>query len=174
MKMLDTIKVPLQAQWQTSSLGVRWRAMPARDRMALLWLGMFLGLVLLYLLLWLPAERRLASAREYFETQRSLHAYLQLHAPKARSVQSQPQSQVEPERLQGLVTATAAQQGLAVERIDSDAPGTVQVNLQPAAFASLLRWFGVLEGQGVRIDEAGMDRNEDGRVTARVSLKVGS
>ncbi len=174
MKMLDTFKAPLQAQWQTSSLGVRWRAMPARDRMALLGLGVFLGLVLLYLLLWLPAERRLVSAREYFETQRGLHAYLQRHAPEARLVQSQPQSQVEPDRLQGLVTATAAEQGLAVERIDSDAPGTVQVNLQPAAFPSLLRWFGVLEGQGVRIGEAAMDRNEDGRVTARVSLKVGS
>ncbi|MNF17653.1 General secretion pathway, M protein [compost metagenome] len=50
----------------------------------------------------------------------------------------------------------------------------MQVNLQPAAFPNLLRWFGVLEGQGVRIDEAGLNRNEDGRVTARVSLKAGS
>ncbi|AOE84590.1 type II secretion system protein GspM [Pseudomonas sp. TCU-HL1] len=171
--MLDAIKTPLQTQWQASALGRRWRAIPSRDRMALLGLGLFLGLVLLYLLLWLPAERRLASARDYFETQRGLHAYLQLHAPQARTVQSQPQSQVDPERLQGLVTATAAEQGLAVERIDSDAPGAVQVNLQPAAFPVLLRWFGVLEGQGVRIDEAGLDRSEDGRVTARVSLKVG-
>lgn len=172
--MLDAIKTPLRSQWQTSSLAVRWRVLPARDRMALLGLGMFLGLVLLYLLFWLPTERRLASARDYFETQRSMHAYLQLHAPEARAVQSQPQAQVEPARLQGLVTATAAEQGLAVERVDSDAPGAVQVNLQPAAFPSLLRWFGVLEGQGVRIEEAGLDRTEDGRVTARVSLKAGS
>ena len=172
--MLDAIKAPLQTQWQASSLGIRWRALPVRDRTALLGLGIFLGLVLLYLLLWLPAERRLARAREHFESQRGLHAYLQQRAPEARSVRVQPQSQVDPERLQGLVTATAAEQGLAIERVDSDAPGAVQVNLQPAAFPSLLRWFGVLEGQGVRIEEAGLDRNEDGRVTARVSLKVGS
>lgn len=173
MKMLDTIKTPLQAQWQSSSLAVRWRALPPRDRMALVGLGLFLGLVLLYLLLWLPAERRLSSAREYFEAQRGLHTYLQRHAPQARTLQSRPQAtQVEPERLQGLVTATAAEQGLAVERIDSDAPGAVQVSLQPAAFPSLLRWFGVLEGQGVLIEEAGLDRGEDGRVAARVSLKV--
>jgi general secretion pathway protein M len=174
MKMLDAIKTPLQTQWQASSLALRWRALPPRDRMALIGLGLFLGLVLLYLLLWLPAERRLTGAREYFEAQRGLHAYLQRHAPQARTLQSRPQTQVEPERLQGLVTATAAEQGLAVERIDSDAPGAVQVNLQPAAFPSLLRWFGVLEGQGVRIEEAGLDRSEDGRVAARVSLKVGS
>ncbi|MDH4569473.1 general secretion pathway protein GspM [Pseudomonas sp. BN414] len=172
--MLDAIKTPLRTQWQASSLALRWRALPARDRTALLWLGIFLGLVLLYLLLWLPAERRLASNREYFEAQRGMHAYLQLHAPEARAVQSQPQIKVDPERLQGLVTTTAAEQGLAVERIDSDAPGAVQVNLQPAAFPSLLRWMGVLEGQGVRIEEAGLDRTEDGRVTARVSLKAGS
>ncbi|MFC5695114.1 type II secretion system protein M [Pseudomonas sp. GCM10022186] len=171
--MLDSVRAPLQAQWQASALGARWRALPQRDRVALAGLGLFLVLVLLYLLLWLPAERRLASAREHFETQRGLHSYLQVHAPRARAMQSRPQGQVDPERLQGLVTATAAAQGLAVERIDSDAPGAVQVNLQPAAFPNLLRWFGVLEGQGVRIDEAGLDRNEDGRVTARVSLKVG-
>ncbi|WP_271411727.1 type II secretion system protein M [Pseudomonas sp. Q1-7] len=172
--MIDAIKSPLQTQWQASSLGVRWRAMPARDRVALAGLGVFLGLVLLYLLLWLPAERRLASAREFFEDQRGLHAYLQLHAPQARAAQRQPLAQLDPERLQGLVTATAAEQGLAVERIDSDAPGAVQVNLQPAAFPSLLRWLGVLEGQGVRIEAAGLDRTDDGRVTARFALKVGN
>ncbi|BAN47764.1 type II secretion system protein M [Metapseudomonas resinovorans] len=172
--MLDAIKTPLQAQWQSSALGARWRSLPVRDRVALAGLGLFLGLMLLYLLLWLPAERRLASSREYFETQRGLHAYLQLHAPAARAVKVEPQTRVDPERLQGLVTATAAEQGLAVERIDSDGPGSVQVNLQPAAFPNLLRWFGVLEGQGVRIDEAGLNRNEDGRVTARISLKAGS
>lgn len=171
--MLDTLKAPLRAQWQASSLGQRWRALPARDRLALSGLLLFFGLVLLYLLLWLPAERRLAAAREYFETQRGLHAYLQLHAPQARATQGRPQARVEPERLQGLVTATAQQQGLAVERIDSDGPGAVQVSLQPTAFPNLLRWFGVLEGQGVRIEEAGLTRNEDGRVTARLSLKVG-
>ncbi|MFZ6047118.1 type II secretion system protein M [Pseudomonas sp. CR3202] len=171
--MLDAIRAPLQTQWQASTLGARWRTLPQRDRVALVGLGLFLGLVLLYVLLWLPAERGLASAREHFEHQRGLHAYLQTHAPRARLLQSRPQGQVDPERLQGLVTATATAQGLAVERIDSDAPGAVQVNLQPAPFPSLLRWFGVLEGQGVHIDEAGLDRNEDGRVTARVSLKVG-
>ena len=50
--MLDAIKAPLQTQWQASSLGVRWRALPARDRTALLGLGLFL-----------PSQRaRLASA----------------------------------------------------------------------------------------------------------------
>ncbi|WP_375738101.1 type II secretion system protein M [Pseudomonas boanensis] len=170
--MLDSIRTPLQAQWQSSGLATRWRGLPQRDRLALLVLGLFLSVVLLYLILWLPAERRLEEARQHYLSQRELHAYLQQRAPEARAVRVQPQLRIEPERLQGMVTATAAEQGLAVERIDSEAPGVLQVSLQPAAFASLLRWFAVLEGQGARIDEAGLDRSENGQVTARVTLRV--
>ena len=39
--------------------------------------------------------------------------------------------------------------------------------LQPAPFAKLLPWLEQLNGQGVRVAEAGLDRQVDGRVSAR-------
>ena len=39
----------LQLHWQRSPLALRWQALPARDRLALLALSLFLLLVLFYL-----------------------------------------------------------------------------------------------------------------------------
>ena len=50
--------------------------------------------------------------------------------------------------------------------------GAVQVNLQPVAFAQLLRWIQALEEQGVRVEAAGLDRAEENRVIARLGLRV--
>ncbi len=84
MKVMTQFHERLRAQAETSQLAIRWRGLPARDRLALLWLGAFLLLVVLYLALWRPAERHLQSARQYFTEQRALHAYIQQQAPNVR------------------------------------------------------------------------------------------
>ncbi|MGE8360020.1 type II secretion system protein M [Pseudomonas sp.] len=173
MGSLSTLKTPLAAQWQDSVLAQRWRSLPPRDRLALGLLALFLGAVLLYLLLWQPAQQRLNSARVAFEQERALYAYLQEKAPLARRVSLKPQVNLDPARLQGLVTASAAEQGLAIERVDSDGDGSLQVSLQPAPFSQLLRWFTALQEQGVTISEAGLDRGEENRVSTRLTLRAG-
>ncbi|WP_263144216.1 type II secretion system protein M [Pseudomonas sp. RIT-PI-AD] len=160
---------------QRALLAQRWQAMPSRDRLAITLLALFMLLVVLYLGLWLPAERRVEQAKTYFEQQRALNLYLQSRAPEVRGLQDRPaQASVDPARLQGVVTSTAAEQGLAVERLDNEGEAGVQVSLQPAPFPQLLRWFLQLQEQGVSIQEAGLDRAEEGRVAARLSLKAGS
>ena len=137
MKVMTQFHERLRAQAETSQLAIRWRGLPARDRLALLWLGAFLLLVVLYLALWRPAERHLQSARQYFTEQRALHAYIQQQAPNVRQADAAaPQAQIDPAALQGMVTASAAQAGLSVERLDSEGEGAVQVALQPAPFAA--------------------------------------
>lgn len=160
------------AQLDSSQLVQRWRSLAPREQLALGGLGLFLLLVVLYLTLWQPAQQRLQAAREAFATQRELHAYLQSQAPAARSLVSAPQQTIDPARLQGAVTASAATQGLTIERLDNAGDGTLQLNLQPAPFVQLLRWFSVLQEQGVQIAEAGLDRVDDNKVAARLNLRV--
>ncbi|MGB4075684.1 type II secretion system protein M [Pseudomonas sp.] len=160
------------AQLDSSVLLQRWRALAPREQLSLASLAGFLLLVLLYLTLWQPAQQRLAAARAAFETQRELNAYLHSQAPLARSLASVPQASVDPARLQGLVTASATTQGLTIERLDSDGEGVLQVSVQAAPFAQLLRWFAALQEQGVQIAEAGLDRGGDNLVAARLSLRV--
>ncbi|MEX6502079.1 type II secretion system protein M [Pseudomonas zhanjiangensis] len=173
MDSLHGVQRSLGARLEASPLPQRWRALAPSDRLALGGLAVFLAALSLYLLVWQPTQQGLARAREAFEQQRALHTYLQAQAPRARSLAGRSQAPVDPARLQGLVTASAAQQGLAVERLDSDANGALQVALQPAPFGQLLRWFAVLEEQGVRIAEAGLDRSEADGVGARLTLRVG-
>ncbi|MBS7662980.1 type II secretion system protein M [Pseudomonas lalucatii] len=172
MSSLSELKKPFAAQLRDSALGQRWQSLAPRERLALALLALFLLLVLLYLSLWRPAEQGRLAARAAYEQQRSLHAYLQAQAPLARSLASAPRASLDPARLQGVVTASAVEQGLVVERLDSAGEGTLEVSLQAAPFAQLLRWFVVLERQGVRIAEAGLDRGEDNQVAARLSLRV--
>jgi len=172
MSRLGELIKPSVAQLQGSWLVQRWSALQPRERLALGLLALFVLLTLLYLLLWQPARQGVTAARSAYEQERALHAYLQVQAPLARSLASKPQASLEPARLQGLVTASAAEQGLAIVRVDSDSDGSLQVSLQAAPFAQLLRWFSQLEQQGVRIAEAGLDRTEDNRVAARLTLSV--
>lgn len=160
------------AQLDNSVMLQRWRALAPREQLSLASLAGFLLLVLLYLTLWQPAQQRLLAARAAFETQRELNAYLHSQAPLARSLVSAPQTNVDPARLQGLVTASATTQGLTIERLDSDGEGVLQVSVQAAPFAQLLRWFAALQEQGVQIAEAGLDRGGDNLVAARLSLRV--
>ncbi|SUD59508.1 type II secretion system protein M [Ectopseudomonas oleovorans] len=163
----------LQLHWQRSPLAQRWQALPTRDRLALAALSVFLLLVLFYLALWQPAQRHAQAARAAFEEQRALYTYLQSRAPQVQGRDLQPRASLDPARLQGVVTASAAQQGLVIERLDTEGFGAVQVNLQPVAFAQLLRWIQALEEQGVRVEEAGLARAEENHVIARLSLRVG-
>ena len=176
MGSLRDFKRPIAAQLEGSLLLQRWRALQSRERLALGLLALFVLLALLYLLLWQPARQGVTAARSAYEQERALHAYLQAQAPLARSLVSslvsKPQASLDPTRLQGLVTASAAEQGLAIVRVDSDSDGSLKVSLQAAPFAQLLRWFSRLEQQGVRIAEAGLDRTEDNRVAARLTLTV--
>ena len=49
-----SLRSQLQQRVQLSPLGQRWQQLPSRDRLALLGLGAFMAVVLIYLALWLP------------------------------------------------------------------------------------------------------------------------
>jgi general secretion pathway protein M len=166
------LKNQLAERWQRSPLQRRWTTLVPRERMALVAMLVFLIGALLYISLWQPAQHRLHNAREALAQQLELSGYLQAKAPQARALVERPTSTVAPEQLQGLVTASAAAAQLTIERIDNQGDGSLQVNLQPVAFNLLLGWLKELEGQGVRIDEAGLDRSEEGLVTSRLMLRV--
>lgn len=174
MSALMRLTQPLQDSLQRSGLQGRWHSLPPRDRLALVVLGAALALTLLYLLLWQPVAQQAALARSHLQQQRTLHQYLQEHAPQVRARQGKPQLAIDPAALQGLVTASAGTQGLSIERMDNQGDGGLQISLQPTDFTRLLRWLVSLEEQGVRVDEAGLERADKGLVSARLLLRSGA
>ncbi|MNG41336.1 General secretion pathway, M protein [compost metagenome] len=50
----------------------------------------------------------------------------------------------------------------------------MQVSLQPAEFGRLLSWLVSLEEQGVRVEEAGLERADKELVSSRLLLRSGA
>lgn len=171
MNTLDRLQAHIQLQIRRSPLWPRWQQLPERDRLALLGLGAFLAAVLGYLLLWQPVQQQLKDSRNWYVQQSELHRYLLAHADQARQSPADPQTALDPQALQGLVTNSAQAAGLRIERVDSDASG-LQVNLAPGAFTTLLPWLRQLQHSGVGLNEVSLERAAGGQVLTRLNLEV--
>ena len=167
-------KQQLAVRLTDSPLWRRWQRLPPRDRLALGLLAAFLVALLFYLWLWLPAQRHAAAAREHYQAQRELYAYLEQNSELAQQMgRSGEQVMLAPEELQGLVTQSAQQSNLRIESFDSGADGGLQVSLPGASFALLLRWLAELQALGVNVGEVSLERAGEGQVDARVGLRAG-
>ena len=131
----------------------------------------FLALVLLYVMVWQPIIKRLDRAREYYQSQQVLYTYIQENAPKVRGA-GVTKVTLEPEQLQGLVTATAQQRGLPLERLDNDGGGLL-ISMAKVPFEPLLLWLSDLQSKGVRLSDVNLDRADTGKVDARITLQAG-
>lgn len=171
MKILTVWKEQVLAQLQQSPLIQRWQHLPSRERVALTVLAGFLALVLLYVMIWQPAFKRLDQARDYYQSQQVLHVYIQENASKV-SRSGSTESVLESEQLQGLVTSTAQQRGLSLERLDNDGSALL-ISMSKVPFETLLLWLSELQGKGVRLSDVNLDRADTGKVDARVTLQAG-
>ncbi len=118
MSGLSLWKEQALAQLRQSPLAQRWQHLPSRERVALLLLSGFLALVLGYVMVWQPIVQRVDRARSYYQSQQLLYTYIQENAAKARQLGA-AKTVLAPEQLQGLVTSSAQQRGLTLERMDT-------------------------------------------------------
>ena len=100
-----------------------------------------------------------------------LYTYIQENAPKVRGA-GVTKVTLEPEQLQGLVTATAQQRGLPLERLDNDGGGLL-ISMAKVPFEPLLLWLSDLQSKGVRLSDVNLDRADTGKVDARITLQAG-
>ncbi|MGK9067011.1 type II secretion system protein M [Stutzerimonas chloritidismutans] len=167
------LKQQLRVRLAESPLWLRWQRLQPRERLSLTLLGAFLLVVLFYLLLWQPAQQRVRDAREAFERERELYAYLQQNTELARQMSRSNPIVLAPEALQGLVTQSAQANGLTIESFDNGSDGSLQVSLPSASYPTLLRWFDEMQGNGAAIGEVSISQVGDGLVDARVSFLAG-
>ena len=162
----------LRVRFEQHSLQQRWRSLPARDRQVLQGLFCFAVLALLYLGFWRPVTRQLEVAQRDFEQQRELNAYLHAHAPQVQTLaEANTQETVTPDQLQGVVSLAANEQGLQVERFDSEGDGALLVSFQPSGFVPLLGWIKQLEARGVTIEQINLATQGNGLVSIRVLVR---
>lgn len=166
------LRQQMRVRLAESPLWLRWQRLQPRERLSLTLLGAFLLVVLLYVLLWQPAQQHARDAQAYFQQERELHAYLEQNTELARQMSRSNPVSLASEQLQGLVTQTAQQNGLTIESFDFGNDGSLQVTLPGAPYGTLLRWFDELQAAGATLAEVSISQAGEGIVDARVSFRA--
>jgi len=155
----------LQQSWQDSiaPLRQRWRALEPREQRALGIGGAAVLLLFLVYGLWLPSQRAALKAERQFDSNRALLLELQARTP-AGSAPGAGGS------LLGTASGTAGRAGLTLGRIEPEGDNRVRVWIEKADFNKVAAWLATLAAQGVRLDEAQIERLAAGGVSARFTL----
>jgi general secretion pathway protein M len=156
-------------------LRTRLISLPARERAAA-FAGIGLGAVLIiYLVIFLPLHTAVDARAKRVEQKRQQLAWLQGVAPQLQMLAAaQGASGPANESLVVLVDRTARESGLgnAITGQTPNGDAGVRVQMEAAAFDSLVQWLGALHRQqSVVIDSLSIDRTpKDGVVNASIVL----
>lgn len=171
----------LKDQPAVGKLIAQYDQLSRRDQQALLVLVVAVFLGLLYFAIWVPATSFHDSARAERENAAELLAWMQANETtikrlgNAQGEGSRGTSDVPDGRaLMALVTRSARESGLALQRFEPSGENAIRVWLEDAPFAEFAAWLEQLNSShGVIIDQAAMDRaDEPGRVSVRLTLTI--
>lgn len=160
-----SVMTSLRQSWQeaTAPLLQRWTLLQEREQRALLMLGTALLAFLLWGL-WLGSHRAAQKAEQQHTAARLLLRELQALAPAAAT------GAVAGGSVLRTTSDAAAASGLSLGRIEPEGEGRVRVWLEKADFNAVAGWLAALSQQGIRLEEAQVEKQAEGGVSARLSL----
>lgn len=143
-----------------------WAGRSRRERGLLVTMAALAVPVLSWLLVLMPLDRGLESARaeHWSATQRLIQV-----RSDADSVQGA--NSVAREAAQVIAERSAAAAGFAPTRLDPMPDGTVSVSFGAAKPAALSRWIRGLDGEGLFVDTINVRPNADGTVAVDATLR---
>jgi general secretion pathway protein M len=172
----------LKNQAGVRKLQMQYLLLLPRDQKALQWLGIALLTGFLYFALWLPATRyhdhaqtsRL-SAAELLTWMNSNSASISTLAGASRvdaGADTAINKPVDSRALMGLVTRSAQEFGLVLQRFEPSGDDSVRIWMDNVPFSDVASWLETLSVEnGVLINQAALEKTaEEGKVTARLTL----
>ena len=157
--------------------------LPARDRQALLVLAVALLLALLYFIVWRPAAGFHERTLNERENAQELLAWMQSNQEAIEALNpanntgagnSDVEKPVDGRALMALITRTADEADLALQRFEPGDENTVRVWMDSVPYTRVAGWLEMLANRhGVIIDQASMDRAETpGIISVRLTLTI--
>ena len=163
-------------------LTAQYDQLPRRDQQALLVLAIAVFLGILYFAIWRPATTFHDSAVSSRENAEELLAWMNANQSSLQKlsggVASQSSGSVDKpsdgRALMALVTRTAGESGLALQRFEPSGDDSIRVWLENVPFSQVSGWLETLNTRnGVEIEQASMDRQSDpGVVSVRLTLTI--
>ncbi|MBL3556969.1 MULTISPECIES: type II secretion system protein GspM [Marinobacter] len=172
----------IREQPAVGKLIAQYDQLPRRDQQALTVLAIAVLLGILYFAVWTPAVSFHDDALSERERSAELLAWMEANNDALKRLSgasgSQGNSPVDaPEdgrELMSLVTRSAGEAGLSLQRFEPSGDSAIRVWLDGAPFTEVASWLEQLNtGHGVQIDQASMDRqNDPGMVSVRLTLTI--
>lgn len=172
----------IKEQPAVGKLIAQYDQLPRRDQQALAVLAVAILLGILYFGVWRPATSFHNEAADARENATELLAWLEANRQSLERLSSAGAGQGStgadtPEdgrALMALVTRSASEAGLSLQRFEPSGEDAIRVWLEGARFTEVASWLEQLNtGHGVLIDQASMDRqNDPGIVSVRLTLTI--
>jgi general secretion pathway protein M len=163
----------LQQQWQASSVAKAYAALTERDRLAVLGLAAFLGLVVLYLGIWTPAHDWNLAADQRYQRQFGVLQWMRANEQDARAA---ARSSAAAQRggnnsMLTRVSSSADRAGVKLTRFQPEGGGGVAIVIQNQPFNAVLRWLDDLARERIQVRQLSLDRQgQSGLVNGRIKL----
>lgn len=172
----------IREQPAVGKLIAQYDQLPRRDQQALTVLAIAVLLGVLYFAVWTPAVSFHDEALSERERSAELLAWLEANRDSLRklsgttggSANSAVETPEDGRALMSLVTRSAGEAGLSLQRFEPSGDNAIRVWLEGAPFTDVAGWLEELNtGHGVQIDQASMDRqNDPGVVSVRLTLTI--
>lgn len=172
----------LKEQPSVGKLIAQYDQLPRRDQQALAVLAIAVFLGVLYFAVWSPVTRFHDEAVASKENASELLAWMQSNEPVIRSLSgngvgaaaSSADVPADGRALMGLVTRSAREAGLTLQRFEPSGEDAIRVWLEAVPYPEVAAWLEMLNGKhGVVIDQAALDGTGDpGRVSVRLTLAI--
>lgn len=173
---LGALAAPLRARlgvWRQlarDQAGARLDSLEARERHALVALGLFLAALLFYLAVWAPVSRYVAQGQAERDRQLGLLQYFQATEAEARA---QKGGKAASQSLLSEVSRSAQALGLNPSRIQPEGRDAVSVWFDQVAYTRLMRWLEQLaDSRKIAVRQITLERQSvSGQVSARLVLR---
>jgi len=164
----------LTERFAASAIGQWFFGQSRRDQNVLALLGVFLILVAIYLLVWVPIQDDLSVAQTRHADALGDQRWILSHREEARraAAQSVGGGGRSGQALLSTVANSARRTGMTLNRFQPEGNDALAVSLDDVPFGELVNWLESLASEeGIAVRQASIDaRDESGRVRVRLVL----
>ncbi len=151
-------------------------ALPERDRFALTALAVFVGIALIYFLVWTPVVKWVNQAELRYQNKQALIHWIEQNRPALMAAQGNQSNGAVAARkgrsVLSIVNDAARNQTLAIKRVEPKNAHELRVWMESVDFNAVLKWLHILdERYGIRATTVSLDKDKKpGLVTATIIL----
>lgn len=153
----------------------RWQELAPRERRAVSIAAVVFALFLVYALVWSPMQSTIARLRTSVPRMQTQLALMESQAREVAQLRAHAPAVTQSGNLLSSLEQSAVSQGLrqSITRIDPEGGNAAHISFDNVGFNALLTWLNDLQGQGIRVDTATIQRRDaPGMVSARLLVRA--